>query len=374
MNSANTNNLKRKEVLVVGPWASTGGVHTFMRNLGIHSNLNETWRFERYNIARPPKSTIDNNQYNFLTSDPKRLLKSVYVTGRNFLKFPRAVLQADIVQLQASDHYAFWEPLAYARVVKSLGTPAVVRFGGSFDNFYESSTPNQQKMMIQALQIPDALVVLSHGWKDYFGKYVDREKIHVIPNAVPVPPPMPDRSKREGKPTILWISGMEAKRKGIDAMLQLVEKLHDKAHFLFVAVTEQLQETIEQTGLDKYIEMHGIQHREKMNQYFYPRADIFMLPSFGEGFPNSMLEAMAAGLPTITTPVGAIPEVLVPNEHGFINDPTDVDGMHRDLTYLLDNQKERLRMGKNSYDLVCSTYSLNAVFTRYDQLWNSKIQ
>lgn len=373
MNGAMTSR-KRKEVLVVGPWISTGGVHTFMRNLGIHSNLNQTWRFERYNIARPLKiTTIDNNEYNFLTSDPKRIVKSLYVTGRNFLKFPRSVLRADLVQLQASDHYAFWEPLAYAKVVKSLGKPAVVRFGGSFDNFYEASSPNQQKMIIEALQIPDALVVLSQGWKDYFGKYVDREKIHVIPNAVPVPPPMPNRTKRTGKPTVLWISGMEAKRKGIDAMLQLVERLHEKADFLFVAVTDQLRETIEQTGLAEHIEMHGIQIREKMNQYFYPRADIFMLPSFGEGFPNSMLEAMAAGLPTITTPVGAIPEVLVPNTHGFINAPTDVEGMHRDLTYLLENKEDRLRMGKNSYDLVCSTYSLNAVFRRYDQLWKSKL-
>lgn len=365
----------KNEVLIVGPWVSTGGVHTFMRNLGIHSNLSDNWHFERYNIARPLKlTTINNNQYNFLSSSPKRLVKSLYVTGRNFLKFPMAVLEADLIQIQASDHYAFWEPLLYAKVAKALGKPAVVRFGGSFDKFYESSTPSQQKMIVEALQIPDALVVLSQGWKDYFGKYVAREKIYVIPNAVPVPPPMPDRSKREGKPVVLWISGMEAKRKGIDAMLELVAELKDKAHFLFVAVTDQVRETIAEKGLADDIELHGIQNRDRMNQYFYPRADIFMLPSFGEGFPNSMLEAMAAGVPTITTPVGAIPEVLIPNEHGFINEPTDVSGMRRDLEYLVDNKKERLRMGKNSYELVCSSYSLNKVFARYDQLWKSKLR
>ena len=65
-----------------------------------------------------------------------------------------------------------------------------------------------------------------------------------------------------------------------------------------------------------------------------------------------MLEAMAAGLPTITTPVGAIPEVLRPGEHGFINEPTDVEGFFRDLSFMIDNPNERRQMGQNSYDLA----------------------
>ena len=66
-----------KRVLVVGPWAGTGGVHTFMRNLCIHSNLSERWEFKQFDLSRPPKKTIDNNAYNFLSSDPKRLIKSL---------------------------------------------------------------------------------------------------------------------------------------------------------------------------------------------------------------------------------------------------------------------------------------------------------
>ena len=57
-----------KRVLVVGPWAGTGGVHTFMRNLCILSNLKERWEFKQFDLSRPPKKTIDNNAYNFLSS------------------------------------------------------------------------------------------------------------------------------------------------------------------------------------------------------------------------------------------------------------------------------------------------------------------
>ena len=363
-----------KKVLVVGPWTNTGGVHTFMRNLCLHSNLKERWDLQSFDLSRPEKKTMDNNAYNFLSSDPKRLLKSILVTGGHLAQFPLEVRKADVLQIQASDHYAFWEPLLYARIAKAMGKPAVVRFGGSFDKFYESSTPQQQEYMIKALQIPDQMVVLSHWWKDYFSQYVDRSKINVIHNAVLPPPPMPDRSKRTGKPVVFFICGWEAKRKGIDAMLELVRRLKHKAHFLFVAVTDKVRATIAEEGLLDFIEIHGIQDRETLNNVFYPRADIFMLPSFGEGFPNSMLEAMACGLPTLSTPVGAIPEVLIPEEHGFINEPTDVDGFHRDLEYLLDHPSERRRMGAASYELVCSNYSLNTDFTQYTNLWSTEIE
>jgi len=362
-----------KKVLVVGPWAGTGGVHTFMRNLCIHSNLKERWNLESFDLSRPPKKTIDNNAYNFLSSDPKRLVKSLLVTGGHLAKFPLEVRKADVLQIQASDHYAFWEPLLYAQVAKALGKPVVVRFGGSFDKFYGASTPTQQKAIVQALQVPDALVVLSQWWKDHFSQYVDGSKVHVIPNAVPTPPPMIDRSNRKGKPVVLWIAGFEAKRKGIDVMLNLVERLHDKADFLFIAVTDQVRDVIAERGLTEHIEMHGVQKRETLKEVFYPKADVFMLPSFGEGFPNSMLEAMAAGLPSLSTPVGAIPEVLQPGEHGFINDPTDADGFYRDLSYLIDNPEKRRQMGQNSYDLVSTQYHLDTVFQRYTDLWQQSI-
>ena len=64
---------------------------------------------------------------------------------------------------QASDHYAFWEPLLYARVAKLLGKPVIVRFGGSFDKFYGESTPTQQKMIERALQIPMVSLFYQNG-------------------------------------------------------------------------------------------------------------------------------------------------------------------------------------------------------------------
>ena len=79
-----------KRVLVVGPWVETGGVHTFMQEFVYSFNLKDRWGFKQSDSSRPPRkrSTI---MHNFLSSDPKRLIKSLLVTGGNFAKFPLEV-------------------------------------------------------------------------------------------------------------------------------------------------------------------------------------------------------------------------------------------------------------------------------------------
>ena len=91
-----------KRVLVVGPWAETGGVHTFMRNLCIHSNLKERWNSSSLIFLAP--KTIDNNAilglviqkaYQKPVGDWRTLWKVHWKS------------KADVLQIQASDHYVF---------------------------------------------------------------------------------------------------------------------------------------------------------------------------------------------------------------------------------------------------------------------------
>jgi glycosyltransferase involved in cell wall biosynthesis len=360
--------MEQKRVLVVGPWTGAGGVHTFMRNLCIHSNLKEEWTFNRFNISRPPKTVSDNHQYTFLQSDPKRLLKSIVVTGNNALRYPLHVRNIDIVQIQSSDYYSFWESMTYAMIAKRLNKPVVVRFGGAFDHFYESSSNSTQKRIINMLSIPDAIIVQSSRWKKYFSQFISEDVLNIVPNAVPTPPPFPVRNPKN-KLTALFICTNDAKRKGIDTIVEAIPHLREYIHFVFVAVNDSVRDMLHEKKVLKDIEVHDSVPRKRMKEHFYPRADIFLLPSHAEGFPNSMLEAMAAGLPIVTSPVGAIPDVLIPKVHGFLNDPSDSKALVRDVLFLVQNPTERVNMGKRCYDLVSSEYHLDSVFSRFDKLW-----
>jgi glycosyltransferase involved in cell wall biosynthesis len=100
----------------------------------------------------------------------------------------------------------------------------------------------------------------------------------------------------------------------------------------------------------------------------YREADVFALPTHREGFPNTLLEAMAAGLPCVATPVGAIPEMLE-GEHGLLVPVGDVRALREALGRLVRDPGLRARLGQAVRERVGERYSLDAVMRRYRALY-----
>ena len=363
-------------VLVVGPGEGTGGVITFQRNLILHSTLDSNWSFRQYNLSRIPhtvsKSVIYEKQtFSFLRSGKRHFLKNAAIVARNFSLFSVELRRADLVQLQSSDYFAFWEAAIYLLMAKAQNKPVSMRFGGTFNVFYNETSPQTQALIRYLLTLPDAIIVQSEMWKQFFSTIAPPERLHIMPNAVPSPPPIPHRRPKTTGIKALFICTNEAKRKGVDTVLKVVPELKNRVQFTFVAVPDSLREEISKLGLESDIEMHGHIPREQLKTEFYPSADVLLLPSHYEGFPNSMLEAMAAGLPLITSPAGAIPEVITEGVHGFINDASDSNGLKRDLLTLCDQPHQRLEMGAACYKLIQEKYVIDTAFARFNAIWKS---
>lgn len=81
------------------------------------------------------------------------------------------------------------------------------------------------------------------------------------------------------------------------------------------------------------------------------RAQVFVLPSYSEGFPMAVLDAMAAGLPLVVTPVGALPELLT-SDHAVFVEPGDVDGLAAALIRVGQDRARRQVMGAANRALV----------------------
>ena len=80
----------------------------------------------------------------------------------------------------------------------------------------------------------------------------------------------------------------------------------------------------------------------------YQAADVFVLPSFREGLPLTLFEAMAAGLPIVATPVNGIPYEIKEPENGFLVRYGDNEEFAKRINQLLDDKKLRIRIGKNN--------------------------
>jgi len=98
-------------------------------------------------------------------------------------------------------------------------------------------------------------------------------------------------------------------------------------------------------------------------------ADIFALPSFGEGFPNSLVEAMALGLPSVATPVGAVPEIIDDGVNGRTIPPGDAKALAAAIADLAGDRAKRLEMGKQAQQTVAERYSESRIVERVRGLY-----
>ena len=103
---------------------------------------------------------------------------------------------------------------------------------------------------------------------------------------------------------------------------------------------------------------------------------ILVLPSYTEGFPNVIIEAMAMGCAVIATDVGAIPEMLnidSNNPCGICIRPKKIDDLIEAFSYLSEDNGRIVAMGQNGIDRVLSSYSMSTISREYERIWQYAI-
>lgn len=105
---------------------------------------------------------------------------------------------------------------------------------------------------------------------------------------------------------------------------------------------------------------------------FYRALDIFVMPSLKEGFSNALIEAMACGLPIVTTAVGGNPEAIRHEINGLLVPPSDSKAFIEALRTIVNNPETRLRMGRESLR-IAQSFSMEEMVRRtenfYIDLW-----
>jgi glycosyltransferase involved in cell wall biosynthesis len=179
-------------------------------------------------------------------------------------------------------------------------------------------------------------------------------KVVVVPNGVSEPPPLSPTERAELRAswgcqeheTVIGITGQLTRRKGHHLLLQALAGL-PRGDFRLVVVGEgeeedSLRGQADQLALTDRVTWLG---RRENGPQLARAFDLFVLPSVVEAMPLTILEAMAAGVPVVSTAIYGIPEVVVEGETGLLVPPHDAPALKRALHRLTHDAEERARMG-----------------------------
>lgn len=168
-------------------------------------------------------------------------------------------------------------------------------------------------------------------------------------------------------------TGEHTKNKNLYVLLKAT-KAHNKTQSQKIFLT-LMHDGEERSGLEKYAKEEAIDHWVHFTGYlddarsYLTAFDAFVLPSLKEGFPYSILEAGAAGLPVIASRVGGIPEIITDKETGLLIDPQDVTTLTNALKTITTNEKDDIFYTQRLKEKILKDHSLARMIKETQQVY-----
>lgn len=281
-------------------------------------------------------------------------------------------LDAPLVHIHLSSRASFWRKSVVCALARLARRPYLLHVHGSeFADFYEECGPAARRIVRTVLARATLVLALSEGWRMTLERICPRARIEVLRNAVPLPAPEEAHRPLDRRPVLLFF-GEIARHKGVfelaRAFAQTARAL--PAVQLVYAGTgravDETRELIATLGLSDRVEFTGWLEAQRKRAAL-AGATVFVLPSYVEGMPMALLEAMSFGLPVIATSVGGVPEIVTHDVDGLLVPPGDVDALAAAIARLMSDPRLRERLGRAARETVATRFSLDFAVERL--LW-----
>jgi glycosyltransferase involved in cell wall biosynthesis len=261
---------------------------------------------------------------------------------------------------------AYWRDLAYLIVAKLCGARVVYQVhGGALPQQFCRGSRAFGAFLRWTLRLPDALVVLAQSELKAYRGFVPGSPVVVLPNAIDCSPYAALACARPGAIAELRLTyiGRLSREKGLYELLQGLKLAQARGAPARLQIAgsgpeeARLRDTVRELGLVENVSFAGpVFGAEKME--LLAGADALALPSYSEGLPYALLEAMAAGAPVIVTRVGAIPDVVVEGVHGLFVPPRDPVAIARAIVKLASDRDLLARMSEACRRRIAGSYSI----------------
>jgi glycosyltransferase involved in cell wall biosynthesis len=282
-------------------------------------------------------------------------LLNFWVHGLRWVKL-LAVNRPKVAHYPVTSFWNMEKSLVFLWIARRFGARTVGHLhGGAFLDFWSRLGRLRRSLAAAQLRELDAFVVLSEGWKratvDTLG--LEASRVFVVPNPI-------DRvfehealsfdPSRETR-TLLAL-GVMGEGKGVFDIVEAAHRcLRPSGWNLVIAgpdrvpgTTEKVRRLVEAHSLAEIVALRGGVWGEKKRDLFQS-SSILLLPSYYENLPLVVLEAAAAGMAIVATPVGALPELFVDRESILFVEPGNPQQLSEAITHLTQDEAFRVRLG-----------------------------
>lgn len=281
--------------------------------------------------------------------------------------------RVQILHIHMARNTSFWRKSLFILLAYATKCPVCIHLhSGGFPDFYWKRCGPSQKLFVRfILDHAARVIVLSSQWRALLGGITKNTRITQIPNFVIDVQNQPISYLRE-KYALLFLGRLNVEKGFFDLLEAAVVARQKFPEFMLRCGGEgdmnSVTSAIKELGIESNVTLLGWVEEEDRLKLF-DSATIFVLPSYIEGVPMGILEAMAAGVPCIATTVGGIPDVIEPNVDGILVAPGDVHALANAIVLLLGDENMRTTMGAAAKKKISERFSAEAVVPQLEAIY-----
>ncbi|WP_292191231.1 glycosyltransferase family 4 protein [Butyrivibrio sp.] len=316
------------------------------------------------------------------TSKAKMILKALgaYVEFRKVLRD----FKPELVHIHSSFGGSFYRMQPFIYMAWKRGIPILDHcHGADFETFYVKASDKKKARIKSVYGNFAKVVVLSDEWKERLKVFYPEEKMVVINNyCKPRSQSEVEAAidKRYEAKQILFLGELGQRKGGFDfaGIVENVALVCPDARFIFAGSgskedESRIKEMLTQKGLmEKCLFPGWVRDAEK--DKLLQESTLFMLPSYQEGLPMAILDAMAYGLPIVSTYVGGIPQLIQNGESGYLAQPGDCQAIADGICRILDNKDGYEKLSRESYRIARDEFGFDAHLGKLEAVYEELLR